>query len=407
MTTLNFNLKKRLLFIGGTASALVLAVGLIVLRGRSAAGDGGTPAGTLAVSSSDSRDPVAPARLALPPGAGTKNPVRTARAEMVRLARDIQVIGTVAPDQDHFAIVGPLVGGRVAQLLAGVGDHLRRGQVIAEIESAEVGEARAALIAAKARALAAESNLRRETDLAERRISSSRDRELAQAQWVIDKAGVRAAAERLRAIGLTTADIDAIDRQDLGGRVPMRSPIEGTVIARSITLGQAVERATDAFKIADLRHLWVNLDLYEKDLAHVRVGQQVEVRADAFPGEVFPGRVAYVVPVIDEATRTAQVRLEFENRQVQLSVGQLVSALIVGDGHRGSPEVLVVPRNAVARVEGRPVVFVAGRQGDEFQQRPVELGASGGDLIEVREGLVAGEAVAVEGAFLLKSELLR
>jgi cobalt-zinc-cadmium efflux system membrane fusion protein len=71
--------------------------------------------------------------------------------------------------------------------------------------------------------------------------------------------------------------------------------------------------------------------------------------------------------------------------------------------------VLAVPRNAVARVEGRPVVFVAGRQGQEgdFQQRPVELGASGGDLIEVREGLVAGEAVAVEGAFLLKSELLR
>jgi RND family efflux transporter MFP subunit len=226
---------------------------------------------------------------------------------------------------------------------------------------------------------------------------------------VIYRAGGRPAAERLRAIGLSSADIDAIDRQDLGGRVPMRSPIEGTVIARSITLGQAVERATDAFKIADLRHLWVNLDLYEKDLAHVRVGQQVEVRADAFPGEVFPGRVAYVVPVIDEATRTAQVRLEFENRQVQLSVGQLVSALIVGDGHRGSPEVLAVPRNAVARVEGRPVVFVAGRQGQEgdFQQRPVELGASGGDLIEVREGLVAGEAVAVEGAFLLKSELLR
>jgi membrane fusion protein, heavy metal efflux system len=403
--------KKRLFFIGGTAAALVLTVGLIILRGRNAAGGGSAPLGPAVAASitavREGDNPSAATRLALPPGASTKNPVRTARAEMMRLARDIQVIGTVAPDQDHFAIVGPLVGGRVAQLLAGVGDHLRRGQVMAEIESAEVGEARAALIAAKARALAAEANLRRETDLAERRISSSRDRELAQAQWVIDKAGVRAAAERLRAIGLSTADIEAIDRQDLGGRVPMRSPIEGTVIARAITLGQAVERATDAFKIADLRHLWVNLDLYEKDLAHVRVGQQVEVRADAFPGEVFPGRVAYVVPVIDEATRTAQVRLEFENRQVQLSVGQLVSALIVGDGHRGSPEVLAVPRNAVARIDGRPVVFVAARKGDEFQQRPVELGASGGEMIEVRQGLVAGEAVAVEGAFLLKSELLR
>ena len=146
---------------------------------------------------------------------------------------------------------------------------------------------------------------------------------------------MRAAAERLRAIGLSNADIDAIDHRDLGGRVPMRSPIDGTVIERTITLGQAIERATDAFKIADLSHLWVNLDLYEKDLSRVRVGQEVEVRADAFPGEIFRGRVAYVVPVIDEATRTAKVRLEFENHEGRLSLGQLVTARIVGDGHRG------------------------------------------------------------------------
>ncbi len=217
---------------------------------------------------------------------------------------------------------------------------------------------------------------------------------------------MRAAAERLRAIGLSNADIDVIDHRDLGGRVPMRSPIDGTVIERTITLGQAIERATDAFKIADLSHLWVNLDLYEKDLSRVRVGQEVEVRADAFPGEIFRGRVAYVVPVIDEATRTAKVRLEFENRQGQLSLGQLVTARIVGDGHRGTPEVLAVPRDAVERVEGRPVVFVADG-GGVFRQRAVELGGSGGDLVEIRAGLAAGEVVAADGAFLLKSELLR
>ena len=115
---------------------------------------------------------------------------------MVRLARDIQVIGTVAPDQDHFALVGPLVAGpRRRAWPPASAITLRRGQVLAEIESAEVGEARAALIAAKARTLAAEANLRRETDLAERRISSSRERELAQAQWV-DRQGRRARRRR-------------------------------------------------------------------------------------------------------------------------------------------------------------------------------------------------------------------
>jgi membrane fusion protein, heavy metal efflux system len=409
----NTSHRRRVLLVGiAGASALGVAAGF-VLHARTAASvesrtaaDVGATRGSGSGDDDDGKNPGAARPLALPAGASTKNPVSTAKAGRVRLARDIQVIGTVSPDQDHFAVVGPLVSGRVAKLAAGVGDRLRRGQIIAEIESAEVGEARAALISAKARYTAAETNLRRETDLAERRISSSRERELAEAQWVIDKAGVRAAAERLRAIGLSNADIEAIDRLDLGGRVPMRSPIEGTVIIRTITLGQAVERATDAFKIADLSHLWVNLDLYEKDLARVRVGQEVEVRAEAFPGEIFRGRVAYIVPLIDEATRTAKVRLEFENRQGQLSLGQLVTARIVGDGHRGAPEVLAVPRNAVERIEGRPVVFVA-RDAGAFQQRPVELGASGGELVEIRNGLAEGELVAVDGAFLLKSELLR
>jgi len=401
--------RKRILIGLASAAALSLAAGFVIHGRTSASVEPPAAAATGSVVIEAVDNPGGAARdLALPAGAGAKNPVRVTQAALVRLARDIQVIGTVAPDQDHFAVVGPLVSGRVAKLNAGVGDRLRRGQIIGEIESAEVGEARAALISAKARYAAAETNLRRETDLAERRISSSRERELAQAQWVTDKAGVRAAAERLRAIGLSEADIEAIDHKDLGGRVPVRSPIDGTVIERTITLGQAVERATDAFKIADLSHLWVNLDLYEKDLARVRIGQEVEVRAEAFPGEVFRGRVAYVVPMIDEATRTAKVRLEFENRQGQLSLGQLVTARIVGDGHRGAPEVLAVPRNAVERVEGRPVVFVArDAAAGAFQQRTVELGASGGELVEIRTGLAAGELVAIDGAFLLKSELLR
>jgi cobalt-zinc-cadmium efflux system membrane fusion protein len=391
------------------AVAVVLAIVLSLVVGGGTVGVGARVAAVAPVAAASEAGAAASnleRALALPDGAAARNPVRTTPVAMVRLARDIQVLGTVAPDQDHFALVGPLVSGRVARLAAGVGDRLRRGQILGEIESAEVGEARAALIAAKARYTAAEANLRRETDLAERRISSSRERELAQAQWAGDKAGVRAAAERLRAIGLSNADIEVIDHRDLGGRVPMRSPIDGTVIERTITLGQAIERATDAFKIADLSHLWVNLDLYEKDLSHVRVGQEVEVRADAFPGEIFRGHVAYIVPVIDEATRTAKVRLEFENRQGRLSLGQLVSARIVGDGHRGTPEVLAVPRDAVERVEGRPVVFVADG-GGAFRQRAVELGGSGGDLVEIRAGLAAGEVVAADGAFLLKSELLR
>ncbi|HVZ72352.1 MAG TPA: efflux RND transporter periplasmic adaptor subunit [Polyangia bacterium] len=354
----------------------------------------------------------APSTLAAP--AGRANAVATAPARLVKLAGDIQVVGTVSYDQDHLALVGPLVSGRVARLVVGVGDRVRRGQILAEIESAEVGQARADLIAARARAAAAELNLHRESELAERRISSTREKEVAEAQWITERAAVRAATERLRALGLQPQDLTAIEKGeggDLGGRLPMRAPIDGLVLERGVTLGQAVERATDAFKIADTAHVWINLDVYEKDLPRVQTGGQVEIRADAYPSEVFKGRVAYVVPVVEEATRTAKVRVELANDGGKLSFGQLVTARLVGDPATMRVPVLAVPRAAIQRVDGRSIVFVQATAGNDggvgFEARSVELGVSTGEDVEVRRGIKEGELVASDGAFLLKSELLR
>jgi cobalt-zinc-cadmium efflux system membrane fusion protein len=167
-----------------------------------------------------------------------------------------------------------------------------------------------------------------------------------------------------------------------------------------------VERSTDAFTIADLAHLWVMLDIYEKDLARVHEGEAVNVRTETYPGEVFKGRVAYVEPVIDEKTRTAKVRIELDNRHRKLRVNQFVTARIIGDRQTvASGPMLSVPLTALQRVEGTPVVFV--RKGEGFEKRVIEPGISGGDLVEVRSGLREGEEVAMVGAFLLKSELLR
>ena len=384
------------------ATVALGVVGVLVSRGRASSVDESKARQAAAPVTA----PVGNRQLALAPGARANNPVKVAPAEMTKLAGDIQVVGTVAFHEDHYAVVGPLVTGRISKLIAGVGDKVRRGQVIAEIESSEVGQARADYVSAKARSGAAEANLRRETELNEKKISSQREREVADAQAVTEQAGVRAATMRLRAIGLSSADIAGADKHvEHGGRVQIRAPIGGTIIERKVTLGQAVERATDAFKIADTSHVWVSLDLYEKDLARVHVGQEVEMRTDARPGELFRGRVAFIVPVIDEATRTAKVRLEFPNPKDALHAGQLVTARIVADPRQAVSEVLAVPRSAIEQVEGKTVVFV--QKGDNFERRNVMLGVSGGERVEVRKGLTAGEVVAVDGAFLLKSELLR
>ena len=381
----------------GVVGGGCLLIGLLVGRGRSSAQAGAAVVETPVTTAARPLELTAQSR--------EKNPVKVATAELARIAGDIQVVGTVAFHEDHYAVVGPLVAGRISKLAAGVGDQIHRGQILAEIESAEVGQARADLVAAKARYSAADANLHRESELADKRISSERERELAHAQWVTEQAGVRAATMRLRAIGLSAADIDSLERGDLAGRVPIRAPIGGTVIERKVTLGQAVERATDAFKIADTSHVWVTLDLYEKDLFRVHVGQEVEIWTESRPGESFRGKVAFIVPEIDQATRTAKVRLEFANPKGALEAGQLVTARIVADDRRETVQVLAVPRSAVEQIEGKTVVFV--QTGEGFERRNVLTGASGGARIEIRQGLVSGDRVAVEGAFLLKSELLR
>lgn len=394
--------KRRFLAAASVLGAVAIIVGAALLF-RSGPAEGVRP--TAQEEGVGSSDPDSRLSVLIPEAATARNPIKLAKVSTSRLAGDIQVVGNVSADADHFAIVGPLVAGRVTRLVVGVGSRVKRGQVMAEVESAEVGDARAALLSAKARLSAADANLRRERELADKRISSAREREIAEAQWATEKAAVRAAEERLRAIGLNEGDIRAVEENGHGGRVPIRAPIDGAVIERPVTLGEAVERATDAFKIADLTHVWVLLDVYEKDLARVRVGQRIEARTDSYPGEIFRGRVAYLAPVIEEATRTAKVRVELDNPAGKLRIGQLVSAKLLGDADAVPTAVVAVPRTAVQRIDGKPLVFV--RKPGGFERRGVELGVTGGDMIEIRKGLAVGEEIASDGGFLLKSELLR
>ena len=331
---------------------------------------------------------------------------KTARVARTALIADIQVVGSVSAAENYFAVVGPSVSGRVVRLHAGVGDEVRKGQVLGEVESVEAGQARAEYIAAKAALSAAEANAVRERDLAERQISSNREREVAAANAVSQRAKMRAALAHLRALGFDAEEVRRLEQERSEGTlIPLRASISGTVIERAVTLGQSVERSTDAFTIADISLLWVLLDIYEKDLGRVHPGQEVTLWTDAAAGEIFSGRVAYVDPVVDEHTHTAHVRIEFKNRQRKVCINQLVTARIAGDTAQPGDPVLAVPRGALQLVAGKTVVFVREKTG--FEKRVVRPGMSGGELIEIRSGLQEGELVAMEGASLLKSELLR
>jgi cobalt-zinc-cadmium efflux system membrane fusion protein len=344
-------------------------------------------------------------KLALSQNALKQNKIDTVAVQKMRLARDVEVVGSVGFASDHYAEVGPLIAGRVVSIAVRVGDHVKAGQVLAELESAEVGQAQAGFLTARAVSNAAQANLRRERELAERKVSSERDRELAEAAAVTEQSQLAAATQRLRALGLRQSDISQIS-DARASRVPLVSPIEGTVIERKVFIGQAVEPATAAFQVADLSRLWVQLELFEKDLPYVHADQRAEIRTEVYPGKSFPARVALLGNVIDEKTRTAPVRIEFDNVERLFRPGQFVTATLRGDPNSTQAAVLAVPRKAVITVEGKSLVFVKDA-GGTYAKRPVELGPSGGAFVEARNGLAEGDLVVADGGFLLKSELLR
>jgi len=308
----------------------------------------------------------------------------------------VSVTGTVTFDPERMAAVGSRIAGRVSRLYRLEGDQVKAGEVLAEIESADLGQAQAGVIGARAHAEAATANEKREAELAQAKISSSREAEAARALAVSARAELVAAEQRVRALGGTSDGPTGILR--------LTTPIAGRVIERNVTRGQSVEATLTAFRVADLGRVWVELGVFERQLSAIAAGDKVDVFAEADASRAVHGSVAYVGDVIDLETRTAPVRVVVEHPDSPLRPGQSVSAAI----HTSAPVsgALSVPLAAVTSVDGKPTVFV---QHDAFSVEPraVQLGAQDGDRVEIASGLTASERLAVAGVFALKSEIFR
>lgn len=179
---------------------------------------------------------------------------------------------------------------------------------------------------------------------------------------------------------------------------PLTAPFDGTIVDRHVAPGETVAPDRPAFVLADLTTVWVELSVYQKDLADVRIGERVHLSAGPPAGES-EGVIAAISPVLDQATRTASARVVLPNRDGLWRPGLFVTARLLDP----QPAAVVVPRTALQRLDGAMVVFVV--DGDHFAPRPVRIGRTGRARAEVVAGLAAGERYAVEGTFLLKAEL--
>ena len=309
----------------------------------------------------------------------------------------LAVTGAITYDANRVSHIGSRTDGRIIALRADIGERVRVGQALAVLESPEVGQTRAEEHEAEALLAIAQENYAREQRLEQQGISSRKELLGARADLRRAEAAHRSARERLRVLGAGNGS---------GSQFAVTAPFGGVVVQRDASRGEMATPSDQLFTVADLSRVWIELNIFERDLSRVSRGQSASVSTAAYPGRSFPGRIVYVGQVVDTVTRTVGARVEVPNADGMLKPGMFATARIEVDG--GGGPVAVVPQEAVQELEGRQVVFVPGDRPGEFRARPVEIGeqADSGRVI-VRSGLTAGDRVVVSGAFTLRSELAK
>ncbi|MEZ4315421.1 MAG: efflux RND transporter periplasmic adaptor subunit [Polyangiaceae bacterium] len=338
-----------------------------------------------------------PTRVRLSAQAIADARLRTAKVVRRALSPTLSLVGEIAADPDRLARVAAPADGRIESLSFKEGQRVEKGEVLAVVRVPELGKVRGALAAASAKAKAARANADRLAALLEKRLASAQEVENAKAEASAYEAEARALSAELSAMGTGGGG---------GASLTLRAPIAGVVIARDAVLGQPVTQESVLATIGELSSVWFLARVFEKDLGRLRVGAKVEVELNAYPKEHLPGVLEYISKQVDPVARTVTARVVLANPEGRLGLGLFGTARVsVGEG-TARPERLVIERAAVTEVAGRTAVFVR-HPDDDFELHEVQVGEGAEGLVEVLSGLREGEDVVVDGAFTLKSVLLK
>lgn len=319
------------------------------------------------------------------------------------VGRMIVLPGEIKLNGDHAVHIIPRIDGIVREVHGSLGDEVNKGGLLAVIESRELADATAEYLATRERLTLAEEVHDREKELWEKKISS--EQEYLDARQALSEAriGHRAAEQKLLALGVseeTLREMPVHVGSDLT-RHEILSPIGGTVIRKDISLGEALEANTEVFVIADLGTVWIDINVYQKDLPHILEGQSVMIHSNGGGKPTAQGTIDYLGPVLEHETRTALARIILPNPDGLLRPGTFVKAHIEVE----SEEVAVaVPRDAIQTIEGETILFLPTDHG--FEAHPVVTGHSSSKVIEIVSGLEPGRSYVTKGAFELKAILV-
>jgi len=373
----------------GVAIALVAAVVISVVALRARLWPPEDRASLAPAPNATTTPPVDAAAAAVPRGDVIIEPQRQqligvtlATATHESMAGVIRTTGVVRYDERRQADVNVKLDGWIRQLFVDyTGQFVEKGQPLFSLYSPDL------LVAQNEYLLA----LKTRDQLKESAIADARE----YAGRVVDAARQRLARWDLQADDIATIEESRQPRD----AVTFRSPMSGYVLEKQVVQGMHVTPGQSLYTIADLSVVWVEADVYEREIAQVRVGQRATVTLDAYPGESFDGRAIYVYPFVQDNTRTVKVRFQFANARGRFKPGMFANVELQGTGGMG----LTVPTNAVLDSGSQQVVFVSRGEGT-FTPRTIKIGRRLGDRVEVIQGLDEGEQVATGATFFLDSE---
>ncbi|WP_295006588.1 efflux RND transporter periplasmic adaptor subunit [uncultured Dechloromonas sp.] len=312
----------------------------------------------------------------------------------------LRVAGRIDFDEHRLARIGATITGRVTEIDAWLGQNIKRGDLLAKLNSSELSEQQLAYLKARAQLELNRRNAERAKALFEADVIGAAELQRRESEYKISQAETRAASDQLQLLGVSAAAIERLGKQgEINSVTPVVATMNGVVVERKLAQGQVVQPADTLFVIADLSRLWAVAQVPEQQVSLVKAGQTVNIEVPALGNEKLTGKLIYVGQTIDPETRTVLVRTELDNREGRLKPAMLASMLI-----EAKPvERLVVPASAVVRQNDEDHVFVAEGNG-AFRLLKVKLGPEQGGMRSLLSGLKGGEKLVVDGAFHLNNE---
>jgi Cu(I)/Ag(I) efflux system membrane fusion protein len=371
--------RKRRLLTGAAVAFVLLAVVVAVAATRDSSApvdDATQDHATMGATT------VGPGLVSLDASQAERIGVTYARVELAPISRTVRTVGQVTFDETRLKTISPRIDGWIEQLYVNAtGQYVGRGQSLFTLYSPMLVSAQEELLLAKR--------------LAGEVAGGTSDGVLGAEQLLAS------ARRRLQYWEVPADEIARIERSgEVRRTITMRSPVSGYVVDKPVLAGQRIMAGDAIYRIADLSVVWVEGEVFERDLASVRVGQAVSAHFEALPGESRAGRVTYIYPTLNSETRTVRVRVAMTNRDQRLKPGMYATLTMPVDGGASA---LTVPRGAVLSTGERNLVFVRRADG-KLEPRLVTLGSTGDDRIEILSGLASGETVVASATFLVDAE---